>query len=195
MGYPIENRSLTSAGSVKNPSFHPLRVGLGYFHLWLSRLGKTKQQSDPVEWNLLKAYEPGLEPAPKLPNPVFFLDIEQLNDTNETRALQLRRDLQTFLGLTEPLGPVKIWLPPSNKDEAVTKTAEEVKERKQAYGKTKTDICKDEYAHVRAELIRIGKDASHWIRRYFLKSEEVAVSSPEFLEDILESWSSDPCMP
>ena len=56
------------------------------------------------------------------------------------------------------------------------------------------DICDDEYAPVREVLVEQGKDAAEWIRNYFLKSDDVVVSSrTEFLK-LLDKWGEDPCI-
>ena len=63
---------------------------------------------------------------------------------------------------------------------------EEIQERK-------IDICDEDF--VRSVLLDKAQRTSKWIRRYFLNSSEVFVSSPEYLEDLLEGWMTDGCAP
>jgi hypothetical protein len=162
-----------------------VHTGLGEFHLYLSRLGKTNQTTDPDEWALLKDFylpdEMHMAPAPYVPQKVFFLETSQLADKNENRSAQLRLDMQEFLGLRLPFPPV-VHVRPMNKNmEAAQKE------------KLRMDICRPQHDALRAELMRIARAASVWIRRYFLESEDVVVSSRDFLEQSLSAWMVDPC--
>jgi hypothetical protein len=162
-----------------------LHTGLGEFHLYLSRLGKTNQTTDPDEWALLKDFylsdEMHMAPAPRVPHKVFFLETSQLADKDEGRSAQLRKDLQEFLGLRLPFPPVVHVRPLTKKMEAAEKE------------RLSMDICRPQHDALRAELMRIARAASVWIRRYFLESEDVVVSSREFLEQSLSTWMVDPC--
>ena len=162
-----------------------LHTGLGEFHLYLSRLGKTNQTQDPDEWVLLKDFyladEMHQAPAPYVPHKVFFLEMSQLADKNESRSKLLRQDLQEFLGLQVPFPPI-IHVRPMKK-----KIGAEMKKR------LGMDICLAEHNELRAELMHIARTASKWIRRYFLTSKDVTVSSRSFLEENLSNWMFDPC--
>lgn len=162
-----------------------LHTGLGEFHLYLSRLGKTNQTTDLEEWALLKDFylpdETRMAPAPYVPHKVFFLETSQLADKNENRAAQLRMDLQEFLGLRLPFPPVFHIRPMKRKIDAAQKE------------RLRMDICNPQHDALRTELMRIARAASVWIRRYFLESEDVFVSSREFLEETLSTWMVDPC--
>lgn len=39
----------------------------------------------------------------------------------------------------------------------------------------------------------IARPASVWIRNYFIESDEVVVSSPNYFKESLETWMYDPC--
>jgi hypothetical protein len=162
-----------------------VHTGLGEFHLYLSRLGKTNQTTDPDEWALLKDFylpnEIHMAPAPYVPHKVFFLETSQLADKNENRSVQLRQDLQEFLGLRLPFPPVVHVRPLKKNIDAAQKES------------LRMDICRPQHDALRAELMRIARAASAWIRRYFLESEDVVVSSREFLEQSLSAWMVDPC--
>jgi hypothetical protein len=162
-----------------------LHTGLGEFHLYLSRLGKTNQTTDPDEWALLKGFylpdEMHMAPAPYRPHKVFFLEMSQLADKNESRSERLRTDLQEFLGLRQPFSPVVHVRPMKKNTEAAKKE------------KIQMDICRPQHDALRVELMRIARAASVWIRRYFLESSDVTVSSREFLEQSLSTWMLDPC--
>jgi hypothetical protein len=123
----------------------------------------------------------GLNNVEKMPDPVFFLEISQLGDTKVTRSEILRRDLSEFLGLGEELPPIlHIW--PG-------------KEKKKKLNFKRIDLCDSEHDPVRIDLMRISRNASLWFRHYFLKSEEVHLSSRMYLEEIFEEkWMVDPCI-
>ena len=54
-------------------------------------------------------------------------------------------------------------------------------------------ICNPEYLALQNELFDMAKKASLWMRNYFLKSDDVVVSSPEYLDSLLETWTQNPC--
>lgn len=107
-------------------------------------------------------------------NPVFLYDVMQLYDANVTRVARFQADLQRYLGLNTALQPPDAPRPMSFKPKQM-------------------DICRPEYTILREELLRIGASASKWIRKYFLKSDEVFVSNPEHFDQILDDWGYDPC--
>lgn len=166
-------------GPHKNTAY--AHTGKGEFHAILSLLGKTAMDTDE-ELDLLKGFlrKDEISDWPqRLPNKIFFLDTAQMSDKNETRAALFRNDLQAFLGLKQPLPPVLHVRP--GKDRKVDESL-------------KLDICRPEQDEVREELLRISQKASIWFRKFFLESEDVIVSSREYLEEIFASaWMQDPC--
>jgi len=167
-------------GPHKNTAY--AHTGKGEFHAILSLLGKTNMTSDG-ELDLLKGFlrqDELLDWPQPLPNKIFFLETTQMSDTqNATRAAQFRRDLQSFLGLQQELPPVLHVRP--GKDRQIDETL-------------KLDMCQPENDEIRHELVRISRVASQWIRKYFLSSPDVVVSSREHLEEIFAtSWMQDPC--
>lgn len=146
------------------------------FHTNLAVFGKTNLL-DPDEQHLIHFRKYTYESTYRIDNPLFLYDVAQFYDANVTRAELFKTDLQHFLGLQAPMPE------PTKKDAA-----------KSSRPKPKAlDICKEEYSALRNELLHIGKRASMWIRKYFLKADTVFVSSPEHLENILKEWKDDPC--
>ena len=166
-------------GPHKNTAY--AHTGKGEFHAILSLLGKTSMDTDE-ELDLLKGFlrEDEINNWPqRMPNKIFFLDTAQMSDTNETRAGLFRRDLQDFLGLEHPLPPVLHVRP--GKDRKVDEAL-------------KLDMCQPDQDEVRQELMRISRKASVWFRKFFLESEDVVVSSREYLDEIFATtWMQDPC--
>jgi hypothetical protein len=157
-----------------------LSTAKGVFHHYIARLKKTPLNTGR-EMGLLAPFG-GIENWGKgAPNKVFFLEIAQLGDTNETRQSFFRKDMQEFLGLKRELTPM-VHVRPGEKNKKPSNA-----------NFTRLDICKDEYLPVRSELMRISRNASIWFREYFLKSEDVFVSSREYLVELLDDWMADPC--
>jgi len=147
------------------------------YHEHLARLGKTPLQ-DPDEYQLLGRSEPGQLPnLPKrLTNPVFLYDPSQLFDTDPRRSDQFRTDLSDYLGLEWLLNPM-----------------ENTRHGKGSDYHYKIDICEDQYAALRGELLEMGKNASKWILQYFMVLPDVHCSDEEGLIAKVRSWSVDPC--
>lgn len=55
------------------------------------------------------------------------------------------------------------------------------------------DICDDQHQKIRDVLMDKARNASIWIRTYFLESEDVYVSSKDFVHAKLQDWMDDPC--
>ena len=155
------------------------------FHVELSRLGKTNM-SAPEEVEMKRRYPQYYEEMPPpVPNKVFLFATEQLSDSNTTRSQRLKRDVMKFVGFNEELQPVGHIIP-GKKYVNDTKTQDFVNSRRM-------DICDPRYDKLRAELMAAARPASVWIRKYFLTSKDVVVSSPDYFIQILETWMHDPC--
>jgi hypothetical protein len=141
------------------------------FHVHLDNLGKTSHTSD--ELKLLTWGDEKPPRLPKLTNPIFLYEVNQLRDTNETRGSVFCADLANYLGLST------VFKPMSTK-------------RGPLYPKA-IDICEPRYKALRLELMKHAKESATWIRRYFLRSPDVIVSSPEFFDRLMMSWLVDPC--
>lgn len=156
------------------------------FHIALANLGKTNITTDTVEQSYVqrsngrKVKYDVIETTRK----VFFYEVRQLSDSDEGREARLRKDLQTFLHLKEPIKPI-IWFKPG-KNHSDTILAE--------VNEQKIDICHDEFQNVRNELMQHAISASRWIRKYFIHAPDVVVSSKEELDRLLLEWETDPCI-
>jgi hypothetical protein len=54
-------------------------------------------------------------------------------------------------------------------------------------------ICDDKLISLRMELVKNGMAAAEWILTYFRVHPDVTVSWPEDFQNILSTWSVDPC--
>lgn len=97
-----------------------------------------------------------------------------MRDENITRKDQYASDLSKFLGLKKKL--------------VMSKEKHHSKN-----DKTGLNICLKKYDFLRRELMKVARPASLWIRRYFLTNEQVHVSSPDYVNELLRSWTVDPC--
>jgi hypothetical protein len=154
------------------------------FHLYLANLNKTalsKQELkliDPV-------YHRFIHTVP-IQSRIFLYEVSQLNERNASRALQFRKDMQDFLHLQNIL-PEMIWVKPGYTHRHQRKIS--------ILNSKKIDICHANYTRIRGVLMKHSVLASRWIRRYFMQSPDVVVSSPEYFQsDILQSWEQDPCI-
>ena len=148
------------------------------FHHSLSRLGKTPMNT-PEELRLVD-HDMSIVPQK---GKVFLMEISQLFP--ETAASKnLPEDISDFLDLKYELHPLK-----ERRGTGTQNHEYKNEDAKLAF----VDICEDEYAPVREVLIQQGKDAAEWITNYFMKSEDVVVSSPEEFVKLLDKWGEDPC--
>jgi hypothetical protein len=164
---------------------HFVSTAKGEFHAMLAELGKTPL-ADSTEWNLL---QPWLKKSSvdtiqqhRLPNPIFFMEMNQLADTNTTRAQQFTHDLEAFIGLSQGHLPPVLHVRP-NTDRVKLQHTDHLK----------MDICAREHAPVLQEMVAISRSASQWFQDYFIKSPDVSVSSREYLIELLDQWKVNPC--
>ena len=141
-------------------------------------LGKTNH-SEPKQQALLigmpHKYRVGLS---EIPNPVFLYDVGQLYDSNNQRKARFQSELEDFIGLDTPLLS-NYTEPSSSKSDSKF---------------TKMDICHSNFDEIRRELVAIGSRAATWITEYFIHSDSVVVSSPDYFVELLQTWYSDPCV-
>jgi hypothetical protein len=150
-----------------------------FFQRNLAMLGKTNNADMEQRKLLLGMKEKYLQDLTEIPNPVFLYDLSQLYDTNLQRQTQFRMDLQDFIGLDTPLS--------SNFTDSSTKEGNSTTKL------TKFDICQVEFDALRAELVSIGSRAASWITQYFIHADSVVVSSPDYFQQMLQTWYTDPC--
>jgi len=150
------------------------------FHVFLAGLGKTNATSlDGLNMEEMYAANEATVPPP-IPNRVFLYDMAQLADSNATRSAQFGRDVQEYLGFSTDMPHI------------VHKNAGMVKHN-DTINQGHVDLCNAKYDELRGELMKAARDASIWIRTYFLDGKDVYVSSRGYLEEILASWMLDPC--
>ena len=148
------------------------------FHVYLARLGKTDMTA-PEELEMKRKFIALLgELPPPMHNKVFLYDMEQLADRNKTRMETFHRDVHDYIGLREEMPPIVH----KNEGQANLTANERF-----------IDICNPKYNRLRGELMKAARGASVWIRKYFLGSDDVFVSSRDYFEEILASWMHDPC--
>jgi hypothetical protein len=155
--------------------------GHAHFHAHLSLLGKTNL-TDPNELKLLGDKASPVQPPP-MTNKVFLYESSQPYDLHNGRSARYRWDLQSFLELTEPLEPIPLH--GETDGESYNYTSENFH--------YDIDICEDKFAELRRQLLEVGTVAAEWILAYFVPHPDVTVSSPEHFEELLRSWSVDPC--
>ena len=158
----------------------------GLFHLFLSKLGKTNMTS-PLEKKMMDRHKKMFRNGPPttnfFPNKVFLFTTDQLGDENETRTDIFRKDVKEFVGFRQEMPPL-VHHKPGKKWDNATQVEKDSR---------KIDICDQQYKKLREVLMDTSREASVWIRNYFITSEDVTVSSPEYFDQILESWMYDPC--
>jgi len=171
---------------------HGVCTNEALFHHHLSLLGKTTMAT-PDELNLLTMpkdpFHPTQTPRPYkrpkhsvIPNKIFLYEISQLYSTNTTRADLYRQDLANFVGLQSPLPSIASMTKKSSSSSSSSKPRPAA-----------LNICESQYTVLREILIANGQAASKWIRTYFLPHPDVTVSSPDYFEELLQSWMYDPC--
>jgi hypothetical protein len=148
------------------------------FHHALSRLGKTPMTNE----NELELLQDNKMATIPIRGKVFVAEISQLSGEDPIITERFRIELADFLGLPEASFPHI-----GSRD-----TPDSVRQQSQSNVKY-INICDEQYAQVRLELLKNGKRASEWIRNYFLESSEVFVSSKEHVLKRLEQWEKDPC--
>ena len=146
------------------------------FHHSLSRLGKTPMDT-PEELALLGLHTMSIHPMPGAK--IFLMEIGQFDAEDTVHANQLLADMKDFLELEHELPPLP--------EHSSKNLQEEIQE-------LAINICDDEHAFVRAELVQTGREAYRWIKDYFLQSPDVTVSAEEHFLGLMEQWQYDPCL-
>lgn len=179
-GFQMLNMSKLIGACTKNG--YGICTNRAGFHVNLANLGKTRQTN--AERALMPRWGQRFLEKYNLTGRVFLYEVDQLNDENETRAQQFRKDLQKFLYLKNELPPM-VWFKPGRKhlseEELIKANAKKI------------NICDPEHNILRKVLMSHAQNGSQWIRKYFLPSKGVYVSSPEHVVNLLEQWNIDPC--
>ncbi len=143
------------------------------FHYALSRLQLTNM-TDNDELDLLDYHKLR---SLRFDGSLFLLETSQYGDLgkNNARGLQIRNDLESFIGFPNNTLRDEPFPPPGSRDKLIS-------------------ICDDEHAMVRKELVERGRRAARWIIDYFLKSDKVIVSNRDHFIELVEAWGVDPCI-
>ena len=104
---------------------------------------------------------------------IFLMEIGQFDAEDTIHANQLLADMKRFLELEHELPPLP--------EHSSKNLKEEIQE-------LAINICDDEHAFVRAELVQTGREAYRWIKDYFLQSPDVTVSAEEHFLGLMEQW-------
>merc|ERR1712179_854964 len=146
----------------------------------LTNMATVTQKGDQVKNGVLNYFEHLRSHAPKLGR-IFLFATEQLDD-DDSRIEIFKNDLKEYLHFKESL-PSE--MPHSDTGSRLSTPY---------YLENKLDICDDAHRDLRSKLLARGKDMSSWLLDYFLESDDVVVSSPDNLKNILKSYSIDPCL-
>lgn len=119
-----------------------------------------------------------------VPNPVFLFELEQLADKNETRRRQFGAAVQRYLGLEHEFKELPHVRPGYQWNDTAIQAHKD---------RLKIDICEPQYHPLRQDLLEQALLASKWIREVFLNLPDVHVSSRDYFESILDSWTRNPC--
>jgi hypothetical protein len=182
--WSIKSEPNNLIGKICNEDPANVCADTGAFHRYLSKLGKTPL-AGREELELLNVVENHRPTPPRLSNPIFLLEISQLNDSNETRLAQLGKDIRVYLGLKAPMPPI----PHANSASQLIDGKQKPKRLNETI-----DICDSQYQPIHSHMMQIARNASSWIREYFLNSTDVVVSSRDHMTSLLESWMTDPCL-
>tara|TARA_B100001142_G_C14088310_1_gene560266 strand:+ start:272 stop:685 length:414 start_codon:yes stop_codon:yes gene_type:complete len=112
---------------------------------------------------------------------IFLMELEQLKPSNPA-SRNIPDDLKAFLGLRHDL--------PELEDVVVAESTRYTDPTRTKYF---INICDDEHSQLRKVLVDIGWEASEWILKYFLQSDDVVVSSREEFIALIGKWKEDPC--
>jgi len=145
------------------------------FDLYLKQLGKTNMTTDQLSEFV------GRPHMAVRPNSfkIFLYSLDQMKDKDEKRTLGLRKDLQKFLDLKQPLPPFGH----ENLNNFVGNKGH----------KETVDICEPRYDDVRKLLVEQGRIMEQWIRKDFIMSPDVVVANEKHFADTVRTWGTDPC--
>ena len=143
------------------------------YELFLSQFGKTTMSTQQLkEW---LADRPMLAVKPNR-FPIFIYAIEQLHDPEQSS--RLRHDLQSFLGLREPIAPF------GHENNIAVKAPTRIDKQ--------VDICALEYDDIRKDILQHAESTISWMNE-FLASPDVKVSDEPTLRKLIDNWKEDPC--
>lgn len=178
------DRNFTSLPPADSPLFLGDCKGKGLFHVCadnsryhcqLALLGKVKEAFHPRCNENVSLYQK------YTPNPVFLYEIRQVGYKNMTQSKLFSDDLSNFLELDEAMLEWK-------KEDIEEYFAEKALRQKVL------NICDNKYLVLRSKLMENARNASLWIRNYFIHSDDITISSREQFISLVEDWMVDPCI-
>jgi len=160
---------------VGNKIWNGVSTEAARFEILLMQLGKTDSTVTDLDQMAKRTHAPVATSRFR----IFLYSLEQLGDSDDSRAKDFRYEMQNFMGL-------KTSIPPfgqNNINHAVGK---------KAHPET-LDICKAKYRGLRSKLIAQGLKTRKWIRNQFIVSEDVTVGGKEYFLELMDAWGIDPC--
>lgn len=159
---------------------------------FMSRLNKTRMDDDEILYKSL-GEDSGAYRGFNMKDqgrahvgPVFMYELSQLKEENGGISDAFRKDLADFLDLDGELPPI-----PHISTAGVLDFIPGVKELSESLV---IDICDEEHSYIRSILLKKAQSASEWITKYFIKSNDVRVSSEQYFVKRLKGWKVDPCI-
>jgi hypothetical protein len=146
------------------------------FELFLIQMGKTTVTPEQMKDLVGQNYDLAIFPTNFT---VFLYTVDQLEDSDEERSKNLRKEMQDYLGLSAPIEAFGH----ENKNHAVGASSHT----------ELIAICDDKFAPVRAKLVEQGAKTAEWLRDHFILSEDVVVANHAHFVQTLQSWGTDPC--
>lgn len=146
-----------------------ISLAAGQYELFLSQLGRAPLSMDELNALMDSPYELAVTPLVNADVFVYLKD-QVVNEKKAGRAAQFRQTLADFLDLETSFRKF------TEVDEAPIPTL---------------DICKAEYAAIRATLVQQGAKTAAWLRGHFLP--KVTLANKEHVSELLDTWSQDPC--
>ena len=167
---------------------HKVCTDRANFHLALSRLGKTPMNTEE-EMGLLHNHNLSVH---RFPNRVFLMELGQLSVENRTRSDLFVEDLGSFLHLNSVEDQISSHALPRLEPHVATHNVATTVNGTRLNEKL-LDICSPSHDALRSILLKTGRDASHWIMKYFINSPDVIVSDREHFLTLMKTWEDDPC--
>ena len=144
-----------------------------HFHHWLARLALTPSESQE-ELALLGQHQ--LSQHKDWKGRLLLMQYEQLVDDNSTRRHAMERTYENFIKVT-----------PHSYNSTSSPNLIDKKEHL-------FDICHTNHTKFRYDMIQDTEKAAAWIRDYLLKSGRVVIPNKDHFLNMLDTFSSDPCI-
>lgn len=155
-----------------------LNTDMGRFELSLMQLGKTE-----LDTSDLLALAERRRRVIQSPFPVLIYALEQLEDGSDQEEA-FRKDLQRYLQVRNPFQKIPRSNAAGDKQALYNNTIYEP-----------MDICEEQYANVRKELVTNGKATANWILNHFVKHPDVMIGgNDDVFRKLVQGFTTDPCL-